>query len=144
MTGSILRNVCHAHCFQMPLARSFKTQATSLPVVASAPSRVTCVVLRLCILIPPVGLTMHLGLCMHVRMTRLNMGQNTGQQGSGPHHEELHGSLLSASLTAAQAQDRDLSSALEGDYRLLCSGDADDVLQLVVHHVHLIGGGCWP
>jgi hypothetical protein len=50
----------------------------------------------------------------------------------------FRGSILSIGLRVVWAKDRDLCPALEGALHLLRGGDAEDVLQLVVHPVHLV------
>jgi hypothetical protein len=75
-------------------------------------------------------------------MTQPDMGQNMSWRGICSYRRGFHGSLLPTSLRATQARDGDLNPAQEGTLRLLCGGDAEDVLQLAVHLVHPVCGGC--
>jgi hypothetical protein len=96
----------------------------------------------LCVLLPLVGLTAHLRFRTFFWMAQSVMDQNPDQRGCCACHWGFHGNLLSDALRAAQARDRDLYPALEGALHLMHSSDAEDFLQLMIHLVQPINGGC--
>jgi hypothetical protein len=70
------------------------------------------------------------------------MGQNPCWRGSHSCRGGFRGSLLPTGLGAARDLKGDISPTLEGALLLLCSGDVEDVLQFVIHLLHLVFGGC--
>jgi hypothetical protein len=113
----------------------------SLAVISPSTTRVVHATLGLCVFVPLAVLTTRLGFRLRFQMTQSVMGRDPHWRGSRSYLRCLLGGLLPSGLRPTYGRDGDLDLMLHGTLRLLRGGDAEDVLQLLIHHVHPVSGG---